>query len=74
MNFTYDLKEKFGIISEKDDGEKTLELNLISYDGKTDKYDLRRWDRSTDKMLKGITLEKSEIIKLKELLNSIKFD
>lgn len=74
MNFTYDLKEKFGIISEKDDGEKTLELNLISYDGKTDKYDLRRWDRSIDKMLKGITLEKSEIIKLKELLNSIKFD
>lgn len=74
MNFTYDLKEKFGIISEKADGEKTLELNLISYDGKTNKYDLRRWNRSTDKMLKGITLEKSEIIKLKELLNSIKFD
>ena len=68
--FNYDIKKTFGIVSEKSDGK----LNLISYRGKEDKFDLRRWDRSCDKMLKGLALDKEEIIALRDILNNIKFD
>lgn len=73
-DFNYDIKENFGTISEKNDGKFTLELNLISYRGKEEKYDLRRWDRSCDKMLKGLTMDKNEILELKNILNNISFE
>lgn len=73
-DFNYEIKEKFGTLSEKSDGKFTLELNLISYRGKEEKFDLRRWDRSCDKMLKGLALDKEEIIALRDILNNIKFD
>lgn len=69
--FNYDIKKTFEIVSEKSDDKFTLELNLISYRGKEDKFDLRRWDQSCDKMLKGLALDKEEIIALRDILNRI---
>lgn len=49
----------------------TKELNLISWNGRDPKYDIRDWDPTHEKMGKGITLSKEEIEKLKEALNNL---
>lgn len=66
----FEIKEEVGVISESTKGW-TKELNLISWNGKEAKYDLRDWAPEHEKMGKGVTLSKDELIKLKELLNSI---
>ena len=47
------------------------ELNLISWNDRDAKYDLRDWSAGGTKMGKGVTLSKEELIALKELLNSL---
>lgn len=66
----YEIKEEIGVIAESAKGW-TKELNLISWSGKDAKYDLRDWSPAHEKMGKGVTLSKDELIKLKELLNSM---
>ena len=70
--FSYEIKEKLGTISEN--GNYSKELNIISYNGAEQKYDLRNWTTEEDgtrKMQKGLTLTKEEVLKLKELLATI---
>lgn len=63
----YEIIEKRGILSESTKGW-TKELNLISWNGGTPKYDIRDWSPDHEKMGKGITLTDEEAKKLKELL------
>lgn len=63
----YEIIEKLGILSESTNGW-TKELNLISWNGGTPKYDIRDWSPDHEKMGKGITLTDEEAKKLKELL------
>ena len=67
----YEIKENLGVLSESAKGW-AKELNLVSWNDKEPKYDLREWDPTHEKMGKGITLNLEEIKKLKEILNSIK--
>lgn len=69
--FNYNITKKLGILSQTDNGEYTKEVNLISYNGKEPKVDIRRWDRKNDKMQKGITLDHEEVEALKEILATI---
>lgn len=66
----YEIKEAVGVIAESAKGWKK-ELNLISWNGKEAKYDLREWAPGNEKMEKGVTLSSDELRALKELLNSI---
>lgn len=66
----YEIIEHIGVISESAKGW-TKELNLISWNGKEPKYDLRDWAPNKEKMGKGITLSNAEIDTLKLILNSI---
>lgn len=66
----YEIKETIGVIAESAKGWKK-ELNLISWNGKEAKYDLREWSPEHEKMSKGVTLTSDELKALKELLNSI---
>ena len=66
----YEIIEKLGILSESTKGW-TKELNLISWNGGTPKYDIRDWSPDHEKMGKGITLTDEEAKKLKELLLDI---
>ena len=66
----YEIKETVGVIAESAKGWKK-ELNLISWNGKEAKYDLREWAPDHEKMRKGVTLSNNELKALKELLNSI---
>lgn len=66
----YEIKETLGVVAESAKGWKK-ELNLISWNGKEPKYDLREWSPEHEKMGKGVTLSNDELKALKELLNSI---
>lgn len=66
----FEIKEAIGVIAESAKGWKK-ELNLISWNGKEAKYDLREWSPNHEKMGKGVTLTKDELKLLKELLNSM---
>ncbi|MBU3093448.1 hypothetical protein K2F40_11810 [Clostridium sp. CM028] len=66
----FEIKEKSGVISESAKGW-TKELNLVSWNDKDPKYDIRDWDCEHKKMGKGITLSVEDLKKLKDILNSM---
>lgn len=66
----YDIVEEVGIISESSTGW-AKELNLISWNNREAKYDLRDWALDHAKMGKGITLSIDELRQLKNLLNNM---
>lgn len=66
--FVYRVTEHIATLSENKTGNYTLELNKISFNGNPAKYDLRKWDRANNKMLKGITLTDEEAAALKAAL------
>lgn len=65
----YEIVEKIGVLSTTEKGW-SKELNLVSWNGREPKFDLRDWNEEHNKMGKGITLTKEEYDKLKDLLNS----
>lgn len=67
---TYSIKEKCGRISEKESGW-TKELNIISWNERDAKYDIRDWSPSHDRMSRGITFSIEEVSELKRLLNQL---
>jgi len=66
----YEIIKKVGVLSKSASGW-AKELNLISWNDREPKYDLRDWSADATKMGKGITLSKEELLALKELLNTI---
>lgn len=72
-DFTYSIEKNLGTISEGKAGWN-LELNLISWGGRPAKYDIRSWAPDHQKMGKGATLTKDELIALKNLLNNIEIE
>lgn len=64
----FEIVEHIGVLSENAKGWKK-ELNLISWNEREPKYDIRDWDEAHEKMGKGVTLSKEEIAKLFILLN-----
>ncbi len=66
----YEITEEIGILSESAKGW-TKELNLISWNDREPKYDIREWAPEHEKMGKGVTLSIEEVKSLKALLNSI---
>lgn len=66
----YEIKESLGVLSESAKGW-TKEINLVSWNDKAPKYDIREWDPIHEKMGKGITLSLEEIKALKDILNNL---
>ena len=64
----YEIEEEIGVLSESAKGWRK-ELNKISWNAGTAKYDLRDWAPNHEKMGKGVTLTEDEVHKLKELLD-----
>ncbi|NLP47227.1 MAG: hypothetical protein GX347_09335 [Epulopiscium sp.] len=69
-NIKYEIKEHIGLISESSRGW-TKELNLVSWNDRESKYDLRDWASEHEKMGKGITFNKEELKKLRDILNEL---
>ncbi len=69
----YEIVENVGVLSETEKGWQK-ELNLISWNERPAKYDLRDWSPNHEKMGKGVTLTPEEIGKLAELISGEDID
>lgn len=65
---TYEITKELGVISEDTKGW-TKELNLISWNEREPKFDIRSWNPDHTRMSKGISLTEEEMEKLVELFN-----
>ena len=66
----FEIKETLGVLSESNKGWKK-ELNLISWNNREAKYDVREWSPERENMGKGVTFTKDELKALREILNSM---
>lgn len=71
-NFEYEIIEELGILSTNQSGW-TKELNLISWNGRPPKFDIRDWSPDHEKMGKGLTFSNEELQALQELINEMEF-
>jgi len=72
-DFKFDIKKNLGTISESAKGWKR-EVNVMTWNNKKAKIDIREWDEKHEQMSKGITLGKEELKQLKDILNEIDID
>lgn len=68
--FKFEIVQNIAVLSTDKSGW-SRELNLVSYNDAAPKYDIRSWDPQHEKMGKGITLTKDEIVKLKSVLDEL---
>jgi hypothetical protein len=66
----FEIVQNIGTLSESAKGWKK-ELNLISWNNREPKYDIREWSENHEKMGKGVTISNDELEKLKELLKTL---
>ena len=64
----FDVVKHFGVISQEKSGWQK-ELNMVSWNGRTPKLDIRDWAPERKKMGKGVTLTEDEAAALKDLLS-----
>lgn len=67
IEINFEIKSSLGVLSTSNAGW-TTELNLISWNGREPKYDIRAWSPDHSKIGKGTTLTAEELANLKNLL------
>lgn len=67
--YNFEIIKHLGIIESYPSGW-TKEINIVSWNGNDAKYDIREWSPEHDKMSRGITLAKEEVIKLMDILSN----
>ena len=65
-NIKFEIIEHFGVLSTSPTGW-TKELNIVRWNDKSEKYDLRDWAPGHDRMSRGITLYEEELKTLANL-------
>lgn len=66
----FEILKNIGVIGEGTKGWKK-EVNIVSWNDRNPKLDIRDWDENHEKMGKGVTLSKEETLELKKLLDGI---
>ncbi len=66
----FEVVKEFGELSENIKGWKR-EVNLVSWNGRDPKYDIRDWSPDHAKMGKGITLTAEEMKQLRDILDQM---
>ena len=69
-DFHFEIVEELGVLSSSQSGW-SRELNRVSWNDAPAKLDIRDWSPDHSKMGKGISLNDTEVNKLKELLAKI---
>lgn len=69
----YEITEKIGSIGDNGKGW-SRELNLVSWNDREPKYDLRDWNPDHSRMGKGLTMTADQLTALRDLLNSLDLD
>jgi hypothetical protein len=66
---TFDIVKTYAVLSSEKSGWKK-EINLVSWNGRQAKLDIREWSPDHEKMGKGITLTTEEATKLVSALRT----
>lgn len=66
----YEITEHLGVISETSRGW-TREVNMISWNGREPKVDVRDWSPDHAKMSKGLTFTKEELVELTNIASKL---
>lgn len=70
MDVKFEIVDELAVLSESSKGW-TKELNMVSWNGRPAKFDLREWDPSHEKMGKGVTLSREEAHELFMALSKV---
>ncbi|EIY5794143.1 YdbC family protein [Enterococcus faecium] len=70
QEFSYEIVEEISILSENNKGWRK-ELNLVSWNGRPPKFDLRDWAPDHEKMGKGLTLTNEEFEQLQKAIENM---
>lgn len=65
----YEITRELGVISENAKGW-TKELNMVSWNDREPKFDIREWSPDHTRMSKGVSLTEDEMKQLVELFNA----
>ena len=68
--FKYEITESLGVLSQSTNGW-SRQINMISWNDRPAKFDIRDWAPENTKMGKGISLSLEEVKILKDILNSL---
>lgn len=66
----FEIIKKFGVLS-KSEKSWAKELNLVSWNDREPKYDIRDWSPDGKTMDKGVTLSTEELTVLRKLLHQM---
>ncbi len=66
----FEIMEHIGVLSKNEAGWQK-ELNLVSWNKRQPKFDLRDWSEDHTKMGKGVTLTNEELAQLKDILTNM---
>lgn len=69
-DFNYEILQELAVLSENPKGWRK-ELNLISWNGRPAKFDIRDWAPDHEKMGKGVTLSNEEFEALAKQIKSM---
>ena len=69
----FEITEQLGVLATNAKGWNK-ELNLVSWNEREPKYDIREWAPDHSRMGKGVTLTADELAELKTLLADIELD
>lgn len=67
---TFEIVEHYGVLSETPTGW-SKELNLVSWNNRPAKFDLREWDEEHEKMSKGMTFTEEEFLSLQKIVSEV---
>ncbi|HII3974748.1 TPA: YdbC family protein [Enterococcus faecium 1,230,933] len=70
QEFSYEIVEEIAILSENNKGWRK-ELNLVSWNGRPPKFDLRDWAPDHEKMGKRLTLTNEEFEQLQKAIENM---
>ncbi|MDT2757536.1 YdbC family protein [Enterococcus asini] len=70
QEFSYEILEEITVLSENPKGWRK-EFNLVSWNGRPAKFDIRDWAPNHEKMGKGVTLSNEEFQALKEAISKM---
>lgn len=67
-DITFQIVMHIGTLSQSSTGW-TKELNLVSWNDRPPKYDIRDWSPDHGQLGRGVTLSREELLTLRDLLN-----
>lgn len=69
-DFKFEIKKNLGVLSQSTKGWKK-EVNMVSWNDREPKLDIREWSPDYEKMGKGMSLSNEEVQQLKKILQEV---